>query len=209
MSPTLANIFLRPLIAALDGTGKGAFIHGCHVPAVCYADDLCLLSCNVSHLGQLLSLAEQFSENWRLEFTNPDTSETKSHCIMFGGDTLAETPSWVLDNQRLKTFSVTEHLGVVLSSTLEGKHHVSQRMKRARGSFYGLTPADILSKQLSPLDKTFLWRTVVGPSLTFGATAVPLEPEDVNDLDRFQARQLKAALGTATSGPPFCTPRSA
>ena len=43
LSPTLANAYLQPLVATLDRSGKGTFLHGCHVPAACYPDDLCLL----------------------------------------------------------------------------------------------------------------------------------------------------------------------
>jgi len=78
---------------------------------------------------------------------------------------------------------------------LQAKQHVNQRVKRARGAFYGLTPAGIFSKHLAPLDKAFLWRTIVDPSLTFGVAVAPLRPEDVSELESFQARYLKAALG--------------
>ena len=49
-----------------------------------------------------------------------------------------------------------------------------------------------LSPPPLPLDKTFLWRTIVAPSLTFGAGVVLLRPEDVTELDRFQGRRLNA-----------------
>ena len=56
--------------------------------------------------------------------------------------------------------------------------------------------AGIFSEDLAPppppLDKTFLWRTIVAPSLTFGAGVVLLRPEDVTELDRFQGRRLNA-----------------
>ena len=195
LSPTLANVFLLPLIASLDDSGKGAFLHGCHVPAVCYADDLCLLSCNANYLSHLLSLVDKFAEDWRLEFTCPEIAKTKSHCIVFGGDALAEAPSWFLAGQQLKIVKETEHLGSVVSATLQAKQHIAQRERRARGSFFGLTPAGIFSKELAPLDKAFLWRTIVAPSLTFGAAVVPLRPENVMQLERFQARYIKASLG--------------
>ena len=91
--------------------------------------------------------------------------------------------------------SETEHLGTVVSSNFQAKQHVTQREKRARGSFYGLTPVGIFSKNLGPLDKAFLWRTIVSPCLTFGAAVVPLTPDDICELERFQTRHIKAALG--------------
>ena len=195
LSPTLANVFIRPLLVALDDSGRGAVLHGCHVPAVCYADDLCLISCNVNYLDDLLSIVDKFAANWRLKFTCSEPAKTKSHCMIFGNNMLAETPSWSLGDQQLRVVSETEHLGSVMSSSLQATQHVSQRMKRARGSLYGLTPAGMFSKKLAPSDKAFLWSTVVAPSLTYGASVSPLRPEEISELERFQARHLKAALG--------------
>ena len=55
------------------------------------------MSFDVSYLGNLLSIVERFSEEWRLEFTSPEANKTKSHCIVFGDSDLASTPSWYLD----------------------------------------------------------------------------------------------------------------
>ena len=165
---------------------------------MCYADDLCLISCNVNYLGHLLSLVEQFALDWRLEFTSPEASKTKSHCIIFGNDMLLDTPKWFIDEQQLRVEVETEHLGTVVASNLQAKQHVSQRMKRARGSFYGLTPAGILSTKLSTFRQGIFVAHYCGPvPMTFGATAVPLRPEDISELERFQARHIKAALGLA------------
>ena len=185
---------------ALDDSGRGAFFHGCHVPAICYADDLCLMSCNVSYLGNLLSIVERFSEEWRLEFTSSEANKTKSHGIVFGDYALASTPSWYFDGQLLRVVNRTEHLGAVMSSNLQAKEHTSQRVKRARGSFYALSPAGMFSRELPPLDKAFMWRMIVSPSLTFGDTSVPLRPEDVSVLDRRVTTSLKL-LGTTWIGP--------
>ena len=77
--------------------------------------------------------------------------------------------------------------------------HVRQRVRRARGAFYGLTPVGILSKYLSALDKAFLWRTIVVPALISGCVVTPLRSADVDELETFQSRNIKAALGL----PPF------
>ena len=91
--------------------------------------------------------------------------------------------------------SLTEHLGVVVSAYLSGSSHAQHRIRRARGAFYGLTPAGMLSENLSPLDKTFLWKTVVLPTLTFGCQSVSLSSLDIDSLERLQSQCIKAALG--------------
>ena len=88
----------------------------------------------------------------------------------------------------------SEHLGIALDPQLRGQSHVDTRIRRARGAFFGLAPAGIFNRFLSPFDKAFLWRSVVVPSLTFGCDVAPLRPRDVERLDACQSSSVKAAL---------------
>ena len=51
LSPVLGNVFICPLIQALDRSGRGAELVGYHVPSVCYADDIMLVSTNSKGFG--------------------------------------------------------------------------------------------------------------------------------------------------------------
>ena len=114
LSPTLANVFLYPLLEMLDRSGLGAWLHGAHVPAVRYAGDLILLSPNARALNGMLKLVGNFAANWRLEFVHPDPSKTKSHCIVFGSELLMQLPKWTLASQQLQVRTTSEHLGLLL-----------------------------------------------------------------------------------------------
>ena len=160
-----------------------------------YADDLLLLSTNAAHLSKLLDLVSNFARDWRLDFVHPDSEKTKSHCVIFGDELLARSPTWMLSGQQLQTRHQSDHLGVTLDSRLTAARHVDQRIKRARAAFYGLAPAGMLAKGLCPLDKVYLWKTVVLPTLVFGCNTAPLRPSDVERLDTVQAACVKAALG--------------
>ena len=124
LSPSLANVFFRPLLQRLDDSGLGAYLHGCHVPGVCYADDLLLLSTNQCHLQSLLRIVEDFAKMWRLSFVHPDPLRTKSHCLIFGARLLATTPEWNFVDQRLSICDTSEHLGIALDPQLRGQSHV-------------------------------------------------------------------------------------
>ena len=163
------------------------------------ADDLFLLSANAKRLGELLVQVGDFARKWRLEFVHPDLEKTKSHCVIFGGDVLAETPSWVLSGQPLMLRAQSEHLGVVLDSHLSATSHVDRRVNRARAAFYGLAPAGVLTKGLCPADKAYLWQTVVLPVLIFGCATTPLRAADVEQLEKMQSNCVKAAFGLPRS----------
>ena len=199
LSPAFANVFLHPLLNTLDGSGCGAYLQQHHVPAVCYADDLLLLSTNARYLSMLLDLVSDFARKWRLDFVHPDPDKTKSHCVVFGSELLACSPTWSLSGQMLQTRLQLEHLGTVLDSRVSAACHVDRRVKRARAAFYGLAPAGILSRTLCPTDKVYLWKTVVLPALLFGCSSAPLRPSDVERLDALQATCVKAAFGLPRS----------
>ena len=194
LSPTPANIFLFPLIEALDGSARGALLHGHHVPAVCYADDLLLLSTNARDLSAMLQVVGDFAASWRLDFVHPDPAKSKSHCITFGRELLESTPVWSLSGQQLQIRQTTEHLGVVLDERLRADADVAQRMIRACTALYGLSPLGLLTNRLAAADKIYLWRTVAVPALIFGCESALLTPSDIERLDDRQAALVKAAL---------------
>lgn len=195
LSPTLANIFLYPLIEALDRSGCGARLNGHHVPAVCYADDIFLVSTNARGLSNLLELVSNFAAKWRLQFIHPDPSKTKSHCIIFRSEIFTCLPSWELSGQQLQVRRSTEHLGSVLDCQFDAKQHIEARIKKACGAFYGLAPVGMFLHSLPARDKVFLWKRIVLPCMTFGCNTAPLSSADLERLDSRQANCIKAALG--------------
>ena len=146
-------MFLLPLIQQLDDSSLGAIVYGHHIPVVAYADDLLVMSDNTRNLQAMLDIVTGFSVTWRVEFTHKEPRMTKSHCFIFGAEFLARTPQWQLCGQTLQCREETEHLGVQLRSQLNGADHVTARINRGRGAFFGLTPAGMFSPCLPAADK--------------------------------------------------------
>ena len=194
LSPCLANLFLLPLIQQLDDSGLGPSLYGHHIPVVAYADDLLVMSNNVRSLQQLLDIVTTFSVSSRLDFVHTNHHLTKSHCFIFGLELLAQIPQWVLCGQPLSLRQETEHLGVQLQTQLQATGHVSTRIRRGRGAFFGLTPAGMFNPHLSAVDKAYLWRAVVSPVLLYGCAVCFLRSEDISRLDSWQATAIKSAL---------------
>ena len=161
LSPVFANAYLRPLVTTLDDSTLGADLFGHHVPVISYGDALPLLSTNAKNLNTMLQPAGDLAQRWRLEFVHPEPDHTKSHCIVFGGELLAEEPRWSLSVQQLSNRQKSEHLGITLDEGLSAVPHVRHRAARMRASLYGLAPVGMLATGLCPTDKCFLWRTVV------------------------------------------------
>ena len=53
----------------------------------------------------------------------------------------------------------------------------------------------MLAKGLSPADKTYIWKTLIFPALSFGCSIAPLGPADMERLGKLQASCIKTAFG--------------
>ena len=85
---------------------------------------------------------------------------------------------------------------MVLDERLPADAHVAQRIRRARGAFYGLTPLGLLTNWLNAADKIYLWKSVILPALVFGRDTAPLSPSDIERLD---ARGPKGSTGQGSA----------
>ena len=135
-----------------------------------------------------------FSVSSRLDFIHKIPRLTKRHCFVFGLELLAQVPQWELCGQTLSLRHETEHLGVRLQTQLQAAGHVSARMCRGRGAFFGLMPAGMFNSRLLAADKAYLWRAVVSPALLYGCAVCFLRSDDISRLDSWQATSVKSAL---------------
>ena len=142
-----------------------------------------------------------FAQRWRLEFVHPEPARTKSHCVIFGVELLAEEPRWSSCPVSSCTAGSSRS---ILASCLMGASR-PRRTALAGASLYGLTPAGMLSPGLCPTDKLFLWKVVVQPALMYGCVAAPLSSTDAAERSATQAASVKTQdrLGSPTPRPPL------
>ena len=79
LSPILFNIYIDKLLLELYGSGYGCYINNIFVGALCYADDVTLLSPSIRGLNAMISLCEVFAKNFDITFNCK-----KNVCIKFG-----------------------------------------------------------------------------------------------------------------------------
>ena len=75
--------------------------------------------------------------------------------------------------------------------------HVDNRISNCRRSFYGLSSSEMCYPGLSSEAKSYIWKTVRSPVLTYGLECVYLNKTGINKLESLQGRCIKEAIGVS------------
>jgi hypothetical protein len=142
LSPILFALYLRDLGNSLLESGKGISVGGEKIPGLFFADDVVLMANTKVELQDLLRIAGDYGEKWRLEY-----SEKKSK-VMVLGQKPRTGEKWMVGRFRIpegqeKVITIGEvedyeYLGVKIKATGQGmfRYHVEkikQKVNRAKG----------------------------------------------------------------------------
>ena len=113
LSPLLLIIYFDEMISRLKNSGIGCTIGGKFIGALCYADDLTLLSPNINGLSSMIRTCEAFANEYNVVF-----NQKKPVGIQFG-----RTSSYIINGVTLNGCLIdwctkVKHLGNVVNSRL-------------------------------------------------------------------------------------------
>ena len=132
----------------------------------------------------------EYANKWRITF-----NVNKSKCMIAGRPVLAEQPKWCLYNAEMDVVDELEILGVTLRQDGSSRSHVANRASKCRKAFYGLSGAGMKYPGISAEAKSYIWKSVCGPTLLYGTECVHNTAQSVNQLQSVQGGCLKQALG--------------
>ena len=95
----------------LKGSGYGCHINNTFVVALCYADDVTLLSPSIRGLNAMIRLGEVFAKNSDITFN------CKKNCIKFG-QKLIDCEHVYLNNKKIEWVNQIKHLGNYIDRNL-------------------------------------------------------------------------------------------
>ena len=159
----------------------------------CYADDVLLTSLTVTGLQSLIDRADAYITGHGLRF-NP----LKTNCVTYGQTFFEKTPTWFLGSDALCSTDRISYLGAVLSNA--SADHVNERIKATRKAFYLLQSSGLCCHGVCPNVIAHIWSVALRPILIYGCSALQLNNNHLDRLEKAQASLLKTALGL----PKFC-----
>ena len=190
LSPALFNIFLDDLLKELKQVPQGLRVHDVHLNSCAYADDVTLMCSTVPGLQELIDKCVAYAKKFRFKFGN-----SKSQCMIFGKSNFRSPPTWHLDGHLLDIKNDVDILGVNMSYNLSSSKHVTNRISKSRQRLYGLSSIGMSYPGLATDVKTYLWKTVGAPIMTYGLETVSLSKQDMKDLSTAQGSLIKRVMG--------------
>ena len=112
LSPILFNIYIDKFLLELKGSGYRCHINNIFVRALCYADDVTLLSPSIRGLNAMISLCEVFAKNFDVTFNC-----MKIVCIKFGQNLISYEHVY-LNDKKIKWVNQIKHLGNYIDRNL-------------------------------------------------------------------------------------------
>lgn len=190
LSPYLFNIFLDDLLVELKAQPEGIRVHDLILNSCAYADDVTLFCATVPGLQKLIDMCVHYANKFRFKF-----GHQKSQCIVFGKSPFKNPPQWHLGGQLIETKNQVNILGVTLSESLQSSIHIEKRISLSRQRIYGLAAVGMSYPGLASDVKTYLWKTIGVPMMTYGMETIPLSKRDLKTLNSTQGAVVKRVMG--------------
>ena len=186
-SPVLFNMFYKSLIDKLNSSTDGIIIDKHIYNALCYADDVMLMSTTVTGLQSLINTAVKHITDRGLSFNSQ-----KTECYINGKNPFMRMPEWFINDDKLIISESLNYLGTKLDSR-KGLSHVESRISKANKAFYSLQGAGLYNNTVSPATAIHMYKTAVQSGLLYGCCA--MEKTNLNMMERIQSKHVKTILG--------------
>ena len=158
------------------------------------ADDDFLMSDDPVKLQGLIDIAEHYGIRYRITYGASKTKITVSGSNI-DQQFFRDTTPWTMGGENIKVVEDNEHLGQIVSGFDQISKNVDLRLRKGRGSLYGLLgPGFAYKCLLSPLVKLHLYRTYVCPIIRSGLSSFSIRQTSLQPLSIFQRKTLRAIL---------------
>ena len=184
----------KPVLDTIEDASLGIWIGPINTGVSGVADDDFLMSDDPVKLQGLIDIAEHYGKRYRITY---GASKTK---ITVSGSNIDrqyynDTTPWTMDGIPINVVENNDHLGQIVSGTDQISKNIDLRIKKGRGSLFGLMgPAFAYRCLLSPAVKLHLYRTYICPIIRSGLSSFAIRQTDVQPLAIFQRKILRSIL---------------
>ena len=113
LSPILFTVYIDDLLSLLKAAKLGCHVNHTYVGALCYADDITLLSPSLRALNNMITICELFAKKYYITF-----NIKKTVCIKFGSDVNIDEGAYMY-GKRLEWSDTVKHLGNIVNKDLD------------------------------------------------------------------------------------------
>ena len=166
LSPTLFNIYINGLAAALESSpAPGLTLHDTEVKFLLYADDLLLLSPTEKGLQDSLEVLEKYSATWALPI---NSGKTKTMVFQKKNTKQTKSPSFTINNCTVDETNSYTYLGLDITQSGSFKPAIEALKDKACRAYYAIRRR---LYHLKPPVRVWLriFDSVIAPILLYGS----------------------------------------
>ena len=196
LSPYLYNIYTEDILKEIRDLNIGTFLDpGINTSIIAFADDLILLSPNLKHLQQMLSLCESYGQATGLKFNSKKTQ------FVISGDCPFQHPTVIINDKEVKPQPTLKHLGFLWDTklrkiTLAG--HQENRISELWAVTFSLIASGI--RKMHPNIIANIFRSIVLPKVLYGMELTVTSKPFLERLNRQCRSAFKNLLGYSKFG---------
>ena len=190
LSPQLFNVFLNDLLKRLSECQAGVRMGNTLFNSFAYADDVSVFASTIPGLQQLVDICYEYAQTWRFKF-----GILKTKCMTAGKQILNSVPQFLLGANHIDNVHSLDILGVTICSDLNIAKHIEKRFQACRKSMYNLSSVGYSNTGLSAQTKSYLWKAVGLPTLTYGTETQYINNVCMRKIESTQASNIKYAMG--------------
>lgn len=184
LSPLLFNVFFDYVIRRAVEVSRNDTVDNTGISHLEYADDLVFLAPSFEVLTRQLERLVAECRRWGLTV---NAAKTKVMTAERGNNNYPDMFSEGVEVERVEGFT---YLGHWMDSNGSIESEINIRINKASRSWAALSRA-FMSRELSSRTKSKLFRSVIIPTLTYGAETWPASDGLLKKLDVFQSRCLR------------------
>ena len=140
-------------------------------------------------MQKLVDIAQAYGKNFEIKF-NPD----KTVCMVVSNKRNPTSPVITMDSHPVKIVSFMKYLGTKLTTKLQNKEHVENRIVSSKKRCFMLERSGFNSTEITPRHKISLYKVYVRPIILYGLEPLMLTQQETQKLQLTEANLIKSSL---------------
>jgi hypothetical protein len=176
---------VQDLLEELEQNVIGYHLGNIYVGSPACADDIAFISSDKYEMQTMLNIVSRYAKEHHY-LIHPVKTQLVD---------CSKTPSnydWVMNDNKLKITNQSEHLGVIRADKNETKANIETNIQTARRTKYALMGSGFHGTNgLHPQISYKIYKTYVIPKLIYGLEILPLNKENMEQLEVFHRKCLR------------------
>jgi hypothetical protein len=191
LSPKLFSIYMHELIDVMLTDDKLlANIDGIKTGIILYADDIIILTENISKMKIALQICEEYGIKYEIKW-NPK----KTQMICFNKTKTFEEEDIKLCNETIEWVNSFKYLGVIINDKLNYKEFLHEKRMATLRTYHAIKNIGLETKEMNHKLKAHMFKCYIRPIMYYGIDNIQLFKNEIKKIQVLESQIVKRMLG--------------